>query len=95
MFLVLVDKSSIGLMFQPEQSFKLTLVSSAFVVLEKGHMETVVQDKMARHRHVHSGTKPWACTVCPYRTYEKGHYVKHARIHTDERPFHCQICPYK
>jgi len=39
--------------------------------------------------------KPFACTVCKYKS-SKSHNLKtHMRIHSNEKPFACTVCEYK
>ncbi|VEL28501.1 unnamed protein product [Protopolystoma xenopodis] len=45
--------------------------------------------------NAHTGEKPFACSMCDYRTVEKSHLTVHLRRHTKERPFRCHICDYK
>ena len=42
-----------------------------------------------------AGDKPFACTVCDYRTTQKAHLKTHLLIHTGEKPFQCHLCEYR
>ncbi|WAR17153.1 LOW QUALITY PROTEIN: ZN845-like protein [Mya arenaria] len=54
------------------------------------------------HVRIHTGEKPFQCTVCDRKFAQKGsmrshmmivhNIVRHIRIHTKEKPFQCTVC---
>ena len=44
---------------------------------------------------MHSGEKPFACSVCEYRCSSKSDLVVHERVHSGEKPFACSVCEYR
>jgi len=39
--------------------------------------------------------KPYACTVCKYKSSYSHHLKYHMRTHTNEKPFACTVCEFK
>lgn len=41
---------------------------------------------------MHTGVKPFGCTVCEKRFRQKNHLADHVCMHTGEQPFTCSQC---
>ena len=45
------------------------------------------------HNRVHTGEKPYGCSICDGRFATKAHLKRHQATHNDERKFKCLVCP--
>ncbi|AQZ17780.1 ZAP1 (YJL056C) [Zygosaccharomyces parabailii] len=50
------------------------------------------RQKMVRHLKVHSGYKPYKCTVCLKFFSSEDTLNQHMRTHSGEKPFQCHLC---
>ena len=41
---------------------------------------------------VHTGEKPYTCSVCNRSFTYKAHVLRHMSVHTGEKPFMCHLC---
>ena len=53
------------------------------------------QSHLAVHKRLHSGEKPFACSMCEYRCSRKSQLVVHERVHSGEKPYACSVCEYR
>ncbi|XP_014012360.1 early growth response protein 1-B-like [Salmo salar] len=49
-------------------------------------------DELNRHVRIHTGHKPFQCTICLRSFSRSDHLTTHTRTHTGEKPFSCEVC---
>ncbi|KAM6909220.1 uncharacterized protein FYW49_013109 [Xenentodon cancila] len=49
-------------------------------------------DELNRHVRIHTGQKPFQCTICARSFSRSDHLTTHTRTHTGEKPFSCDVC---
>ncbi|KAK5893067.1 hypothetical protein CgunFtcFv8_005976 [Champsocephalus gunnari] len=49
-------------------------------------------DELNRHVRIHTGQKPFTCTICSRSFSRSDHLTTHTRTHTGEKPFSCDVC---
>lgn len=49
-------------------------------------------DELARHMRIHTGQKPFNCSICNRAFSRSDHLTTHIRTHTGEKPFSCNMC---
>lgn len=49
-------------------------------------------DELARHMRIHTGQKPFKCSLCDRAFSRSDHLTTHIRTHTGEKPFSCDVC---
>ncbi|KAJ0006611.1 hypothetical protein NQD34_013884 [Periophthalmus magnuspinnatus] len=52
-------------------------------------------DELNRHVRIHTGQKPFQCTICARAFSRSDHLTTHTRTHTGEKPFSCDVCGKK
>ena len=54
-----------------------------------------IQQSFKRHEKIHSGNKPFNCSLCDFKCFTSSDLQIHERIHTGVKPFSCPHCEYK
>ncbi|KAM9827812.1 uncharacterized protein ACB057_018226 [Neosynchiropus ocellatus] len=49
-------------------------------------------DELNRHVRIHTGQKPFQCSICARSFSRSDHLTTHTRTHTGEKPFSCDVC---
>ncbi|XP_018644245.1 early growth response protein, putative [Schistosoma mansoni] len=83
----------ISLFYCPYNHFYKKCLESRKTLL---HMVVVFtrSDMLVRHAHVHTGHKPFECTICGQAFSRSDHLSTHQRTHTGQRPYQCSLCYY-
>ena len=53
---------------------------------------STTSSNLKRHSRLHTGLKPYQCSVCDYSCTNSSNLRRHAETHSNERPFSCCIC---
>uniref|UniRef100_A0A4W5NLN3 C2H2-type domain-containing protein n=1 Tax=Hucho hucho TaxID=62062 RepID=A0A4W5NLN3_9TELE len=72
--------------------FKLSGERAAYPCLECGNIFSRSCDVMTHVRRVHNKERPFQCSCCGKRFFQKNSLTIHMRSHTGEKPYHCSDC---
>ncbi|XP_045074372.1 zinc finger protein 883-like [Coregonus clupeaformis] len=72
--------------------FKLSGERAAYPCLECGNTFSRSCDVMTHVRRVHNKERPFQCSCCGKRFFQKNSLTIHMRIHTGEKPYRCSDC---
>ncbi|XP_070840645.1 zinc finger protein 530-like [Chaetodon trifascialis] len=50
------------------------------------------KEHLQKHNGIHTGVKPFSCSVCGKRFAQSSKLTSHLRVHTGEKPFTCSVC---
>lgn len=53
---------------------------------------TIGRKHRPRHMMIHTGAKPYQCSICERTFNQASHLKSHMRLHTGERPYKCHFC---
>lgn len=54
----------------------------------------IIDFRIDRHIHSHTGDKPYKCDQCEYKTVQRSALNQHMVWHTKDKPYKCQMCSY-
>ncbi len=74
-----------------------TFFSVKFYSKKKNFLQSISffsSDMLNRHLRLHSGVRPYRCTMCNTNFSRSDHLSTHLRTHTGEKPYTCPQCSY-